>query len=145
MDNREEAIFAVLQGVPIPVMAKELGVTEATIYRWMKEGGHSKQIRDMRNREVIDDYVSSDLRIEEILDKHDIGNATLYKIIHDNNVPMRKPTRDEDRDAKVIEMYKAGVTVAGIVKAMSMSYNTLYDILEDHDIRTRRYSIRRGR
>jgi transposase-like protein len=142
--DRDEAIYAVLQGVPVEAVAKELGVSEPTVYRWMREGGHSKQVRNLRDRKVIHDYEHSDKGVHAICGDHDISIATLYRILHDNNVELRKPTRTEEDDDLVVELYKDGETVINIRRITERSFTTIYTILEERGVRLRNYSRRRG-
>lgn len=143
MDNREEAIFAVLQGVPVEVIAKELDVSENTVYRWLREGGHTKQVRSLRDKAIIDDYLSGE-RVHDIVSKHDICVATLYVILHSNKVELRAPNRDVATDEEIVHMYKSGMPVIAIRKESGRSFGTIYSILEDHNVRLRQYSQRRG-
>lgn len=142
--DRDEAIVAVLQGVSVDVVAEELGVSTDTVYRWMRDGGYSTQAKKLRDREIVNVYVDSDTRVHDICDQFGISIATLYGILHKHKTPMRKPTTtEEDMDA-VVEMYEAGHTLKRIRLDTGKSYSTIYEILEQRNIRTRYYSRRRG-
>lgn len=144
MDKREEAIMAVLQGVPVDTMAAELDVGKATIYRWLREGGHSKQARRIRHQEIIDDYLDESNQVHDILEKYGMSTQTLYSILHDRNIPLRRAGRNEDRDQLAVDLYEAGVTMREIRAATGYANETLYDIYKERNIRLRRYSVRRG-
>lgn len=147
LTDRDEAIMAVLQGVPVNVVADELQVSESTIYRWMREGGHSSQVKKMERRKITNLYIERpEMNVHDICDKFGISTATLYRMLHERNIPLRKPTRakNPDMDDLVVDMYESGNTLLEIRQATGKGYGTIYEILEDRNVRLRLYSTRRG-
>lgn len=143
MDDREEAIMSALQGVPIPTIAKELGVSESTIYRWMREGGHTAQAIKIRHRRAIDAYLEGE-KVYDILDRFSMSTQTLYSLLKQYDVPYRHGTITDDEKQLIIDMYKAGAPLARIRKETGRALQSIYDTLEEHNVRLRQYSVKRG-
>lgn len=147
LTDKDEAIMAVLQGVPVEVVADELNVSAETVYRWMREGGHTTQARKIQEREIADVYVNEpDKTVFDIADQFEISVANLYHILHRQNTPLRRPTRakNPEVDELVVSMYRKGAPLKDIRRATGKGYGTIYEILEDYEVRLRQYSTRRG-
>lgn len=144
MNRKEEAIQAVLQGVDPEVMANELGVSTSTIYRWLEEGGHKAQARKIRHREIAEMYNNTDMTVRELCDHFGISTTALYNAVHVTKTPLRKESVDDDDEQTIISMYQAGTKVREIKQVTGRCYETIYSVLEENNIRTRRYSRRRG-
>lgn len=144
MDRREEAIQAVIGGVNTEIIAQELGVSRSTIYLWLEEGDYLEQLKEIRNREVADAY-RSDMPVADIFSDFEISQSTLYRILREEDVELRRSLVDEDEEAIIVLLYTEGYPIQKIEDTTGRSTWSIYNILHKHNVRLRRYSTHQGR
>lgn len=80
---------------------------------------------------IIADYEGG-MKISKIIRKWNISNNSLYKLLEDNDIPIRKG-KNKFLD-KAVEMYVADATVREIFNETGVSPSVLYQALEERDI-----------
>lgn len=127
-------------GVKPRVIAKELEVSVPTVYGLMRVHGVLATLAEERNAGVLEDYKDG-MKVFDILKKYGIAQYTLYKILSDAEVPLRRDSsRPRKDEATIVELYKGKSTLTQIRKVTGRSVAYIYDVLDRHDVPRRSVS-----
>lgn len=147
---------AYAKGAPVSEIANEFGFSKITIYKTLKkfgatlrpltERGSGNSRLDMWDDETTDqfirDYSDGILKVNQILEKYDIGAPTLYTLLTILNIPSRKmsATLLEARDRRMdqaVKLYQEGHQIWTIEEETHICSTMLYRELYHRGVRLR--------
>ena len=87
---------------------------------------------------ILESYIKGD-KIQDILEKFNIGHAKLYSVLKEHNINPGNRRKDQRSDAtkepeKVIRLYQAGASIQQLAKMYEVSDTTIRNILKDNQI-----------
>lgn len=139
--DMEDLVTMVGGGMSLEAAAEELGFSAAYLYAVLRDGDVLRRLRKARDAKVIEMYQHRPaVPILEILTRFDISQATLYRILKQNDVPRtrRKPSpppEEREQLADDIERrYRQGDTVSAIATALDCSIAHLYKVLRTRNV-----------
>lgn len=135
-------VLANTPGISETVIAKELGLSAREVHRLISQ--YAPQVlhalRQQRLQAAIQDYEDG-LPIHAILSRNSISQGTLYKLLHERNIPLRSEAMSLATDSQVIQLYRAHKTLYEIKARTHRSTQYIYDTLRKHNIPLRRGNL----
>lgn len=135
--TRDEAIRRYLRGEPAILLAKELGVSEAIIYRWKKQHaiGHFDKREHLlaeqeKQREKAINLFNSGVSANEIATLFSVNPVTVYYWV--NNAVAKRPTKihnkrhNESTRIEALRRYNAGEPAEKISAEMGVSKSAIH-------------------
>jgi len=130
-------------------ISEHFGKSRAFALARLKSIGHERRSVGFYNsnrREITKEDAASILelyikgnKIQDILEKFNIGHAKLYAVLKKHNIIPGNRRRDQRSDAtkepeKVIKLYQAGATIQQLAKMYEVSDTTIRNILKENHI-----------
>jgi DNA invertase Pin-like site-specific DNA recombinase len=94
---------------------------------------HNPDFVDDRNKAVCQEYLSGSTK-EEIIERHKICMRTIEKILRNNGIETRKEKQKSRRET-IIEMLQKKVKKEEIAKALGISRQRLYQIMQEEGLK----------
>jgi len=137
-----EIINMHLAGLDPRAIAAEMDVSEGTVRKVIKESGVEAQARESGLPTVaITEKYTSDVQVSEILREFGITYTQLYRILAEENVPIRKVANADARARQLDEavaLYEQGVPIHQIVSDTGINQPTLHAELHKREVPLRR-------
>lgn len=148
LSERDEEIVRMRQaGLPREAVADEMNVSVGTV-RNVEIAAGIAQPREAGSPEILSDSVeqviekyNSGARVFDILREHNLTYTRLYKLLADNNVPVRKIANADARERQLDEavaMYEQGVRIVEITSETGVNQPTLHAELHARGVELRR-------
>jgi len=115
-------------------------MSESSIKRVLKESGYKlpHKERDLEQVQGVCKDYAENVPIKEMLAKWKISIGTLYTILYDNEIPIRKEAQGNAlRKQAAIQMYSANVPTQKILEETGVSSATLYSEIRQQNIEPR--------
>ena len=129
-------------GIPISEIAREMGMSNDTVSRILKEHGRdtSRKAKPVDETGITQDYLD-EVSVPDILAKYGISYARLYKVLEDNGVPTRKAAQSEVKSKRLehaVSLYQNGMPLWAIKQETGVSQPTLHEELHKRNVPLRR-------
>lgn len=138
MDEKQEAAVMSESGISAAEIAKELGVSVATVYNWLESSDAVKQQRQERDSLLVAAYKEG-WAIWKVCNTFNVSQGTLYNVLHKYDIQMRRG-HDSGHDDVIVSMYKDGETLCDIMHATGHSLGYIYKVLDRNKVPRRRGS-----
>lgn len=141
-DKVQELLAMFDANINVLGIASELGVSEQTVRRVLKEHGKETKRRSkvVDEENVVQQYMDG-VAVPTILSSHNINYAELYKILAKNKVSTRKVVFGEAAKAildRAVELYVASMPLWAIREETGIAQPTLHAELHKRNVPLRR-------
>lgn len=136
---RNEVITMFENGAKASVIASELNLSDAYVYRILTDAGYKTAKRTYDVDAILADY-NSDMRVIEVCSKHKISTLKLYQILLDAGIKTGQRRKQNDAVQKAVERYKnePDTPVWKILQDEGVSQPQLHKELHEQDVPLRR-------
>lgn len=144
---KEQVVLQMFDGrLPIKAICAELDVSDSQVRDVLKSHGRKldstpgPKARTADEASIIADY-QQDVRVPEILAKHNIGYSRLYTILNAAKIPLRQAQATEGREAaleQALKMYQEGQPLWKIQEETGVAQPRLHAELHARNIPLRR-------
>ncbi len=128
-------------------IGKMFNCNKTTIHTILKSNEIKLDRKRARNvwknkKEIVDKYINKNIPVVEIAKEFNCNFATIYRILNQNNVEVKRNKRFWDKQNEIIKKYNEGMSVEKIYKVMGCKSRTIItQILEKNNIKIRPQGI----
>jgi hypothetical protein len=99
-----------------------------------------KKRKNYNEKQIIHDYTDKNMKIQTILDTHNISYNRFNQILKNNGIPKRKGrSRKRYKPQQIIQEYtKTDINIYKLASNYNISYVMVYRVLKQHGVPTRR-------
>ncbi len=124
-----------INGMGVVALTKKYHANPITITKYLKQTNSliPKTIPRDREDAILADYLAH-INIDTILEKYNVSNTSLYRILKRNNVDScHVPLLTQEEKKRVSELYLTGVTVSSIAEDLKVASHLVYKYLHNNN------------